>query len=427
MFRKTRLRLAALCAGITLLILSIMSCCFLYVSEKSLKDNSFYTFQRRMEHLSGRLADQTLITPEWFDETGEGGNYLIELRDNGIPLLLNRQNSQNSASLFQAAWDYYQGHFAIETLDAEDISRLEFSFPSRGKGPADYYACAVISQRSAGTLQAMILMPLKDLSRQIHVQRIRFLMLVLLAAAALFLFSWHFTGRLLLPLEENRKHQARFVASASHELRTPLAVILSCASAAERSDREEQEHFFSSIRSEGLRMSGLIDDMLLLSSADAQAWTIQKAPAELDTLLLETFEAFESLAAEKNISLTAELPEELFPPCFCDGERIRQVLAILLHNAISYTPPQGKVRLSLSKTGQFFSLGVEDNGPGIPEEEKKHVFERFYRADASHSRKGHFGLGLCIASEIVSAHHGKICLTDTPGGGSTFRVLLPKE
>ncbi len=427
MFRKTRLNLAVFCAGITVLILSVMSCCFLYVSEKSLKDSSFHTFQNRMEHLSKGLVKQTLITSEWLYDTAEGGNYLIHLKDNGVPLLLNRQGIPETAPLFEAAGNYYKEHFSVESLEAEDTFHQEFSFSSKEKGSADYYACVITSNRPSGTLQAIILMPLRELSRQIRAQRIWFLLLVALAAAALFFFSWYFTGRLLLPLEENRKRQAQFVASASHELRTPLAVILSCASAAGRADQRERTHFLSSIRSEGLRMSRLVDDMLLLSSADAHVWTIQKVPLELDTLLLETCEAFESLATEKNIRLTAELPETLFPPCLCDRERIRQVLSILLHNAVSYTPSQGVIRISLSRTGKFFAITVADNGPGIPDEQKKHVFERFYRADASRSRKGHFGLGLCIASEIISAHHGQIRLEDTPGGGSTFRVLLPEE
>ena len=113
------------------------------------------------------------------------------------------------------------------------------------------------------------------------------------------------------------------------------------------------------------------------------------------------------------------------PPCSCDQERIRQVLAILLDNALCYTSPGGRVCLGLSFEQNSFSFSVADNGPGIPAEEKKLIFERFYRSDPSRSDREHFGLGLCIASEIIKAHQGRLTVSDTPGGGSTFTVQLP--
>ena len=130
------------------------------------------------------------------------------------------------------------------------------------------------------------------------------------------------------------------------------------------------------------------------------------------------------MASRKSINLSISLPETAVPLFSCDPERISQVLSILLHNALSYTPEGGQVRLSLLPEGKNIRLLVADNGIGIPDEEKSHIFERFYRADRSRSKKGHFGLGLCIASEIVKAHHGQILVSNTPGGGSTFTVVL---
>ena len=106
------------------------------------------------------------------------------------------------------------------------------------------------------------------------------------------------------------------------------------------------------------------------------------------------------------------------------SKRMEQILAILLDNAISYTPPQGKISLSLQSSPGKFTLQVSDNGNGIPDSEKEAVFDRFYRQDKSHKDKSHFGLGLCIAWEIVHMHKGKIWVEDTPGGGSTFVVVL---
>lgn len=219
------------------------------------------------------------------------------------------------------------------------------------------------------------------------------------------------------------------MAAASHELRTPLAVILSCVSAVKKAAPEEKEGFLATISSEGQRMSRLINDMLLLSQADAHTFPVCPKPTECDTLLLNSYEAFEPMAREKDISMTISLPPAGLPPCLCDGERFNQITAILLHNSISYTPKGGTISLSLSlntvKKPEHLTLSVADSGIGIPDEEKEKIFRRFYRLDQSRSEKDHFGLGLSIAFEIVRSLDGTIRVTDTPGGGSTFSVCLP--
>lgn len=424
MFRKVHLRLAALCAGITFFILAIMSLGYLSISEKSLKDNSFAAFQKEMEEAADNLTRSNVLTWDQLAKIESQGTYSIQILDNGIPLLFNEKPSLYQTALFETAWNYYEEHFAVSSLEGDRFSCMEFDFSSRGLGSSDYYGCAIATERNGGNLQIMILMPLTALRQQIRTQRLLFALLSAVAAAALFLFSWHFTKRLLRPLEENQQKQTQFIAAASHELRTPLAVILSCASASRYGNEEERAHFLDSIQSEGARMSGLIEDMLLLTSLEAHTWTIKKCPTELDTLLLETFEAFEPVAAEKSICLSIDLPEDSLPPCSCDPERIRQVLSILLHNGISYTPSHGQIHLSLAYDGKTYRIQAADNGIGIPDEEKTHIFDRFYRADEARSAKGHFGLGLSIASEIIKAHQGKILVSDTPGGGSTFTIVL---
>ena len=104
---------------------------------------------------------------------------------------------------------------------------------------------------------------------------------------------------------------------------------------------------------------------------------------------------------------------------------LRLLLAILIDNAFSYTPPGGSIRLTLDVSDTRFRLSVCDNGPGIPDAQKAQIFERFYRADTSRKSKSHFGLGLSIASEIAALHHGRLYAKDTPGGGATFTLELP--
>ncbi len=424
MFQKVRFRLASLCAGITIFILFAMSLGYLYISERNLRSNSYISFGNDMNTLVSNLEQQTVITHEWLNKIENNGKYQIHIIDNSVPFLFNERSNEEQQKVFKAAMEYYSQNFAVEPASSYAPIRTEFCFSSTGTGKNDYYACVVISERNNGIFQVVILASMEPLLRQIHTQRLLFFLLDVLAAAALSLFAWYFTRLILHPLEENQHKQIQFIASASHELRTPLAVILSCASAAEQASDQERLHFLDSIQSEGLRMSRLVDDMLLLTSADNHSWTIKKMPVELDTLMLNTFEAFEPMASRKSINLSISLPETAVPPFSCDPERISQVLSILLHNALSYTPEGGQVRLSLLPEGKNIRLLVADNGIGIPDEEKSHIFERFYRADRSRSKKGHFGLGLCIASEIVKAHHGQILVSNTPGGGSTFTVVL---
>ncbi|MBS6395968.1 MAG: HAMP domain-containing histidine kinase [Clostridiales bacterium] len=425
MFQRVHFRLAALCAGITIFIILIMSASYLHISEQNLQANSYRSFQNDMNTLLSNLEQQTIITHEWLSKLEDNGKYHISILDNQTPLLFTRRHTEEQKLLFARAWDVYEQSFEIEpTVSYYNTWHVEFPFSSTDSQKNDYYACAAVSERDHGTLQIMILSSLAPLTQQIQRQRMLFFFLNLLAALALCIFSWFFTRRLLLPLKESQKRQTQFLASASHELRTPLAVILSCASAAEQASDSERAHFLSSIQSEGLRMSRLIEDMLLLTRSDTQSWTIQKESTELDTLLLDAFEAFEPMAAKHAVRLLVQLPESALMPCLCDPQRIRQVIDILLHNALSYTPAGGQITLSLSSQGRQTFLTVSDTGIGIPDSEKPHIFQRFYRIDPSRSEKGHFGLGLSIAAELVHAHGGKIQVTDAPGGGSSFTVIL---
>ena len=271
----------------------------------------------------------------------------------------------------------------------------------------------------------IILYPLNSMEHDLRMQRLIFFGTAFLAILALSIFSWFFIGKMIAPLEENRQAQTEFIAAASHELRSPLAVILSGISAMKKAEPAEQSRFLSVIEKEGTRMSLLVNDMLSLSNADNHSWKMHPVPCELDTLVLDTYEKYEALMQEHHMNFSVELPDEELPLCSCDPERISQVLGILLDNAISYVPEHGKIQLTLTQNSRGFCLAVIDNGPGIPDSAKTSVFRRFYRADSARNNRQHFGLGLCIAYEIITLHQGMITVKDTPGGGSTFVISLP--
>lgn len=436
MFRKVHLYLTALCAGITTAILIVMSLLYLYLSEKALYENQFRSFQNDINTIATSLEQQSVISIEWLSKMEARGGYTFYALDNGIPFLYNRLTNFSEfselRSLLDACLEMYRNQYgyASTEIDAADDNpyntciHSEFPFNPTGK-KHEYHVSIIELNRGNSSLQLLVLAPLDLLQEQIARQRVRFLLIDIAALLLLTLFSFFFTGKLLQPVIESRKKQTEFVAAASHELRTPLAVILSAAECCRDADAEKQSRFLDTIKQEGDILTSLVNDMLTLSASDTQRFSCRPAPVELDTLLINTYEAFEPLAAEKKLSLSITLPEEALPPCTADADRIVQLLSILLHNALSYTPEGGRIDLALSHKKNRFYLTVSDSGVGIPPEDRKKIFERFYRAEKARSAKGHFGLGLSIAAEIVKLHHGAIHVTERPGGGSVFTITLP--
>lgn len=423
MFKRIRFRLTLLSGSITTLILIIMTIGYLSISEKNLLDNKLSSYENDIHNIASNLEQQNILSHTWLSKLEANDKYYVSVLDNQVPFLYNDvKNQPRNKALIEQAWLFYREQ--ADSLPVHTISyRMNYSDFSLKDSSNKEYLCYVITRSEHNTcLELLLIAPLESLKKQMLRQRFVFLSIVVVADLILWIFSWFFTGKLLFPIEENRKKQNQFIAAASHELRTPLAVILSCAEGLQEKQITAQE--LITIKNESLRMSKLLEDMLTLSSNDANPFSIHKEAVELDTLLLDVYEAFESMALAKKQIIRIQLPEDLLPPCHCDKERMYQVFAILLHNAISYTPESGNIQLTLIKTKERFSISFADSGVGIPDEEKEKIFDRFYRSEKARNTKGHFGLGLAIAYEIVHAHLGSIVVSDTPNGGATFTVFL---
>lgn len=431
MYKKVHLQLTLLFTGITAAIMIIMSLCYLYVSESGLYRNQYNSFKNDMNTIAANLEQTSVISMQWLSRMEAQGNYTFFVLDNGIPFLYNQLTKASDSSkkvIMEECLDAYNNTFAV--FDANGAAspyvsyhaEYQFTSPSTKE---KYFGCVISIGKEGSLLQIIIYSPIKLLERQISEQRCRFILIDLAAIILLAIFSWLFTGKLLHPILESQQRQARFISSASHELRTPLAIILSSIDCCQNTKTDNPQKFLKIIKQESLRMSSLINDMLVLSESD-QHLPIHKKPVELDTLLINSYEAFEALAREKEIALFLELPEDTLPPCLCDPDRISQVISILIHNAISYTQKNGEINLSLSYEKKSFFLSVRDNGIGISDEDKKKIFDRFYRAEKARSAKGHFGLGLSIAYEIIGSHNGSISVMDAVPKGSEFVVVLPE-
>lgn len=422
MFRRLHIQMTFFSALIIGIVIFIMTTACNFIAENSTGQNAWNTFQNNASCIS-HLETQSIISSDWILQAEKNYDISMDIRDNGNSLYLKKlQTDSLDETIFRKAEEISAASYALDLSNPGAVSKLTKRIFFQMK---DFYVSTALIPKSHGTVSMIILYSLDSVKHKILLQRLAFSGAAFLAILALSICSWFFTGRMITPLEKSRQEQTEFIAAASHELRSPLAVILSGISAMKKADPKEQGHFLSVIEKEGTRMSLLINDMLSLSNADNHSWKMHPVSCELDTLLLDTYEKYEPLMQDHHMKFFIELPEEEIPPCPCDPERISQVLGILLDNAISYVPANGKIVLSLSQTETHFLIRVKDNGPGIPDSAKTSVFRRFYRADSARNNRQHFGLGLCIAYEIISLHKGTISVLDTPGGGSTFQISLP--
>ena len=241
-----------------------------------------------------------------------------------------------------------------------------------------------------------------------------------------------FLARLLIstatkPTESALQSQKEFIASASHELKSPLAVILSsaeCIGSDETLSTENKQHT-EIIDSECMRMSKLVQDLLLLSSADANTWTLNTSDIDVDTLLINIYEKYEPICSQKTLFFKLGTNDELYPHLKGDLDRIHQILSIFIDNAITYSFPKSEISLDATTAKNMIIFSVTDHGMGIKDKDKPFIYDRFFCADKSRTHKEHYGLGLSIAKELVEMHKGTIELADTPGGGCTFKISLP--
>ncbi|MCI7260455.1 MAG: ATP-binding protein [Selenomonas sp.] len=235
------------------------------------------------------------------------------------------------------------------------------------------------------------------------------------------------SGKAMIPLRAAYEKQRQFAADASHELRTPLAVVMASADLLE-SDPSIKSPFLkqviADVRDEVKKMTKLVSDLLIVARSDNKALKIKPTKFDLGAVVAQTARLMQPLAEQKKITLVAEeMPKNMI---YADEQKIRQLILILVDNAVKYTPEGGCVTVHFCKAEKGkVAFAVADTGIGIAKEDQDKVFDRFYRVDKARSREmGGNGLGLAIAQEIVNMHRGNISLSSELGKGTTFVVTL---
>lgn len=426
MFRKLHLQMTIFCTMVTGSIILILTVTCMLFAQNSIKKNEYTVFLQQLNYTLIHLQEQDIISHQWLNQIYENNQLKIYIYDNNVPLYYQSyHHTKQENRLKNKAIEIAETKYNINIFEAKTqhvITKTEFNFSAFG---SEYYASAGIIPKKSSHLSYIILFPLQTQKKQIDYLHYIIGLINFCAIILMLIFSWFFTKRMIIPLENTRQKQMDFIASASHELRTPLSVIRTGLETLKKTNNHKmQEHFINLMFEESSHMQNLINDMLFLANSDSGNLPMHMSSCQPDSLLLNVFEKYEPLAYKKNISLSITLPEELLRDFICDKERITQVFSILLDNAISYTPKNGKIHIALEQKKTLLVFSFSDTGCGIPDKEKSHIFERFYRTDHSHTDKTHFGLGLCIAKEIITAHHGKIWVEDGVECGSCFYVAF---
>jgi signal transduction histidine kinase len=244
--------------------------------------------------------------------------------------------------------------------------------------------------------------------------------LVLFAAGGSFL-----TRKSIEPVEHTMNYMRRFMADAAHELRTPLAVVRSRAEVAlaPEADATQQRDALAAIERETIRLGRIVEDLLLLARSDAGGLPLAMKPIFLDDVTSDAVSAAGALASRGGVSLALDRFDEA--PIDGDATLVRQLVMILLDNAIKFTPSGGSVLVSVTNGAQGAVLSVTDSGVGIPPDQISHVFERFYRGDVARGRGAGAGLGLSIAQWIAEVHRAQLTLRSDTDSGTVAEVHFP--
>jgi signal transduction histidine kinase len=249
----------------------------------------------------------------------------------------------------------------------------------------------------------------------------------MIAMAASLGVGWMYADRALVPIRESMRRQREFAADASHELRTPLAIVKGSVAHLRRhqgSPVAEVGRALDDIEAGTDRLTALVDDLLLLARTDSGGVELDIGPVDLGDIAIEATGSLSSLAAAHDVEL--RIGAEPIP-MQGDAARLQQLIVILVDNAIRHVASAGgrRVVIAVAATDDRATLTVDDDGPGVRDEDLDRIFDRFWRA--ADAPAGGTGLGLAIASWIVERHGGTIAAANRPEGGARFQVRLPRR
>jgi signal transduction histidine kinase len=420
--RNVRLRLVAWSSGTTLLVLVVLAVALYVAVAGSLAASSESPLRNRADEVVAFLQGER---PERPDEGlifggGSSGTFGLLLDATGAAVRGGPRDFAPPEGLPDAA-GVTAARSAASRVDVRtgNVADVPVRILTERVDAVDgnTYFVQIVGDRSAEvrTLQSLLAVLL-----------VGGFVVVLVAAG----FGAVYARRALVPIRDSLaaqrtalRRQREFAADASHELRTPLTVIRSSVEHLRRHDDERVSDVgeaLDDISAEVDHLTALVDDLLLLARSDSGAVTLETLPVELDDVAVLAASSLGTLAATRGVRLEVDPQPALVTG---DPARLRQLVRILVDNAIRHSPRDAEVVLSVRSDEEGAELVVADDGPGIRDEDLPRVFDRFWRAPGAPS--GGTGLGLAIAKWIVERHDGTIAAANRPEGGARFTVRLP--
>ncbi|WP_017295621.1 two-component system sensor histidine kinase RppB [Geminocystis herdmanii] len=445
LFRSSRIHLAFWYGSVMAFILSILAMGI----YRSLVQSKWLAIQQEMESIAGTLHDSlepmlptsgnpTQVLKAIFPEL-----CLVNQPCNNNPSLIQRHTIgiSDRSTYYLRLFDHHRNLLAFSPHQPSQLSsRLDSSFWQIVNLPnGDRYLQFSIMLHSGnshnqphhshdysswGYLQI-------GRNLQIFDNEVKQIQLILvigfpIALTLVAISSWGLSGLAMQPIYQSYQQQQQFTANVAHELRSPLASLLATVEAINRLEnyQENTQSLLNTVERQGRRLSNLISDLLLLTSLEQNSFQKSFLPCCLNDLVNDLTEEFLELAVSKNIDLTSDVCDEEIYTLGNESELYRLV-ANLIANAIQYTPSGGKVNVSLNTEHKKVMIKVQDTGIGIPPEQQKRIFERFYRVECDRARKtGGTGLGLAIAKAIAQKHQAYLTVESIVGSGSVFTLEM---
>lgn len=428
MLDRLQRRLTVLFSLLTAAVLAAALALTCRMAQSEYRAGADLLFANTVAAVEDAVTQNGMVRDSWLARQEITGRVVIYLEDNGQPLRFpgGWTPADDRAQLVELA----RQQAAAAGLDTGRMRRQRVSFDLAGQALRQSYACTalVLPHEQLGT--AAVLYVIRDMG-QVRARLGRMVWqyagLWALGAVVLALLCRWMVGRALRPTAQALQKQREFIAAAGHELRSPLTVLKASLQAAQAPETAGQApQFLHNAAAEADRLARLTDDLLILAGGDAGVWRTALAKLDADTFLIELYGRFAPVARAQGHTLTLNLPDAPLPALHADAQRLEQLFAVLLNNAFEYAPAGTPVELTARVTAQGgLCVAVADHGPGVPDADKRRIFDRFARGDPSRTDKAHFGLGLAVAAEIAALHGAGLQVQDTPGGGATFVVSWP--
>lgn len=415
MFHKLQKRLTLLYTITTGGILTaVLLVCFFYM-KSSLEAKNEALFTSLFLGISGIFQTESVLSDTWLANAETANDLIIHIEDNGTPLFFpgSWEPRTQREELVKRAQNLAQGS-GKKLVSGSPTSQQSPILYFNGDHGDSYTAMVLTLSVDSKTRSLLVIQDITASARQAVFQGVFFLVVGSAGIILLFFASWYAVGKTLVPLKENQKQQAEFIAAASHELRSPLAVIQASASAL-RTDPLSAPAMTLNIEKECVRMGALIKDLLVLAAADSKSWTLSLKPWDGDTLLLDVYETFEPLCRQKEIPLHLSIPQEELPKALCDKNRVIQILTILMDNAISYTPAGKSIDLQIHLQKNLSALPWKTMEKAFQRMRKNLFFNAFTRGTGPEKKKSILVWAYPLQKNWLNCTRATCCLPIRPG------------